>query len=461
MPDLLASISTTPMPGAPSLALTRAAPVALPGVAIPATDLGVAFGDLLKPVTDLVLADERQAAAGSGKELPDAPLAEPAELAQPAEPIIVWIPCELAGAIALPPTTAASNVPLDAGISGDAIAAPARQSRIASAPNALATPVGSKPISLPPADIPGAAAPAAGSSATPGMMPPQIPLAQAPAGSTALPALTLSNAPASTATIPPDVVSSRPDAGIHLAQALSDGVTVSNDMPDSMMRSVERAGSGGASDPAASAMQPAPSPVQRAATPPSVIALPPAPMAGPAAQVFAAALATLAHDRKPAEPSPDGMTLLTAPAGLEPRQTVQAVGASAQGTLDLTRDDWTGPMIDRIAALRDAAEAADTRIKLAPENLGALEISIRRDGDRVHVHFTADNPAARQMIADATPRLAELADARGVKLGQTSVDGGGAQSGSQRDSQPFRAQTTARNISTTTPGDTDTDGWVA
>ena len=139
---------------------------------------------------------------------------------------------------------------------------------------------------------------------------------------------------------------------------------------------------------------------------------------------------------------------------------VTAMSATDQAPLDLTRDDWTGQMIDRIAALRDSAEAADTRIKLAPENLGALEVSIRRDGDRIHVHFTAENAAARQLIAEAAPRLAELADARGVKLGQTSVESGdGGQQAPQRDAQ--RQPSTARNLSVASNAEPIADDRIA
>ncbi|ODP37628.1 flagellar hook-length control protein FliK [Sphingomonas turrisvirgatae] len=175
--------------------------------------------------------------------------------------------------------------------------------------------------------------------------------------------------------------------------------------------------------------------------------VPAAVTSGAAAQVFAAALSTAGGagpvEARPVDARIDAATLFGGPIALETRP-IPAPGTNAP--LDLTRHDWPEQMIDRIAALRDAAEAADTRIKLAPENMGALEISLRREGDRVHVHFTAENPAARQLIAEAAPRLAELADARGVKLGQATVDGG-SQQGSQHDAQQRQqpAQTSSHN----------------
>lgn len=115
-----------------------------------------------------------------------------------------------------------------------------------------------------------------------------------------------------------------------------------------------------------------------------------------------------------------------------------AVAAAAdvqQGALDMRRQEWMGQMVEQIEALRDAGPARETRLSLSPEALGKVDVSIRQDGDRIHVHFATETQAARQLIADAQPRLAELAEARGVRLGQTSVDSGGAGQGS-RERQP-------------------------
>nr|WP_281356805.1 flagellar hook-length control protein FliK [Sphingomonas hominis] len=72
----------------------------------------------------------------------------------------------------------------------------------------------------------------------------------------------------------------------------------------------------------------------------------------------------------------------------------------------------------------------DTRLRLSPDMLGTIDVSLRRDGDQVQVQITAEQAQTRQLLADAQPRLAELADARGVKLHLTGGQaGGGGQSG--------------------------------
>ncbi|WNO53698.1 flagellar hook-length control protein FliK [Stakelama saccharophila] len=98
-------------------------------------------------------------------------------------------------------------------------------------------------------------------------------------------------------------------------------------------------------------------------------------------------------------------------------------GASQQ-PMDLRQDAGIEKMIDRIESLRMSNDGKHGQIRLAPDALGKVGVSVRQDGDHVHVHFTADNPAARAALSDAAPRLAELADARGVRLGQTTVDSG-------------------------------------
>lgn len=151
----------------------------------------------------------------------------------------------------------------------------------------------------------------------------------------------------------------------------------------------------------------------------------------PAGQTFAAAIAAALanHDRPARDDDRDGGRSLVglaaaAQADTVARPVVQAAADAKHAALDLRDDRGLHGMIDRIEMLRDDANANDTRIRLVPDALGGVDVSLRKDGDTLHVHFTADTQATRTLLTDAQPRLAELADARGVKLGQTSVDTG-------------------------------------
>ena len=159
-------------------------------------------------------------------------------------------------------------------------------------------------------------------------------------------------------------------------------------------------------------------------------------VAQPAGHVFAAALAVAGSWRQrglrdsPADPS--GTTLVsTTPTTLDIRERaiVHAAADSGRAALDLTQDSGLQRMIDRIEVLRDTADAGDTRVRLVPDALGSIDVAVRQEGDRVHVRFTAEQEATRALIAEAQPRLTELAAARGVRIGETSVSADTAGSG--------------------------------
>jgi flagellar hook-length control protein FliK len=153
------------------------------------------------------------------------------------------------------------------------------------------------------------------------------------------------------------------------------------------------------------------------------------PVTQPAAQVFAAAMAAVVHapPRREEREITDARTpLAIASATIEALHTpaIAATVDAKQGAFDLRQDSGLQGMIDHIEVLRDNADAGDTRIRLVPDALGAIDVSVRREGERVHVHFNAENAASARLLSEAQPRLADLAEARGVKLGQTSVDSG-------------------------------------
>ena len=148
-----------------------------------------------------------------------------------------------------------------------------------------------------------------------------------------------------------------------------------------------------------------------------------------AGTLFAGAIAAAAPPKLRDEPALPPSVAGAAPVEL-PRHAVAAMAEAQQAPLDLAQPHWPERMIDRIATLREAAadqaDAADTRIRLIPDALGTIDVAVRRDGDAVHVHFAADQPATRQLLADAQPQLADLAAARGLRLGGSGVGGGSA-----------------------------------
>jgi flagellar hook-length control protein FliK len=179
----------------------------------------------------------------------------------------------------------------------------------------------------------------------------------------------------------------------------------------------------------------------------------------PAAQIFGAAMhaATTIEERKPVDDAEPMPTPIAAPAELRP------LVATSDGTLpslDMRQDGWPSTMIDRIEHLRDAANANDTRIRLVPDALGGIAISVKSVGDALHVRFVADQEATRALIENAQPQLAAVAEERGLRIGQTVVEtasaaqtqgnasqgnANGQQSSGQSSSNQNQAQTPSGN----------------
>lgn len=129
----------------------------------------------------------------------------------------------------------------------------------------------------------------------------------------------------------------------------------------------------------------------------------------------------------PAAPAIDAATL----------RPVSAPVTAQQPHLDTRQPQWMEGLIDRIENLRDASPTqGETRIRLSPDALGDVEVAIRTSDDgRVHVHFSSENADAGRLLADAQPRLLQMAEARGLKLGGMQVDVGTQQQPSQRQAQ--------------------------
>jgi len=188
----------------------------------------------------------------------------------------------------------------------------------------------------------------------------------------------------------------------------------------------------------------------------------------PARQAFATALAALSTQAslraQARDDDSDGSSQpiggFAAPTASTLLQTaVQQVAASDQSALDPRHDRGLHGMIDHIEMLRDDANARDTRIRLTPDALGTVDVALRRDGDAVHVRFSSANEATRLVLNDAQPRLAALAEARGVRIAGSSIDGGTGGGGQPQpqprtDSpRPARAPRAAMAVDTDIPTD--------
>lgn len=152
----------------------------------------------------------------------------------------------------------------------------------------------------------------------------------------------------------------------------------------------------------------------------AVIATPaPRPQAGMPRLVTGRALRERAIDPSAAVPAAPSPGAAPAPAAAAP---------------DIAQPVWPVAMAARIEALRDAADAVDTSIRILPDALGPVDVSVRREGEVTHVHLAAEQAQTARLLAEARPQLANLAEERGLKLATTTTGSGGGQA----DAQPRR-----------------------
>jgi flagellar hook-length control protein FliK len=194
----------------------------------------------------------------------------------------------------------------------------------------------------------------------------------------------------------------------------------------------------------------------------AAILLPSQPL--PAGIAFGSALAIAFADQRAkneAQPADENPLLGLVATTLHASATA-AIGDASHAALDMRHDDWPQAMIDRIEALRDAADANDTRIRLLPDALGKVDVSLRHDGDAVHVHFAAELPTTQTLLNNAQPRLAELAQTRGLRISQGAVDSDAAGAGQQqRGTLPQSPPSTRPASATTLVADAGTDSRLA
>ncbi len=184
----------------------------------------------------------------------------------------------------------------------------------------------------------------------------------------------------------------------------------------------------------------------------------------PAAATF---LVEILPQRRTARVEPPTAPAIAAPqiaADTVRTPAAQPLAEAQQPPLDLSRNDWMESMIERIETLRDAAGTTrETRIRLTPNALGTLDVSVQQDGDALQIRFTADSAATRTLLAEAAPRLNELAESRGLRLGETAVDAGSAGAGREqrRTHEPEQFLRVARSGAAEPEPDTATDHRIA
>lgn len=118
-------------------------------------------------------------------------------------------------------------------------------------------------------------------------------------------------------------------------------------------------------------------------------------------------------------------------------QALRADGALPQIVVPFNSPQWGNELASRVVTM-SREQFSQAEIRVTPDELGPIEITLRFDGEKVHAHFGAVTPEAREALNSNMHRLRELLSSEGLDLGQSFV---GHQGGGERrthDSDGFR-----------------------
>ncbi|WP_241506129.1 flagellar hook-length control protein FliK [Chimaeribacter arupi] len=124
-------------------------------------------------------------------------------------------------------------------------------------------------------------------------------------------------------------------------------------------------------------------------------------------------------------------------ANAAPAATALPVTAAApQITSPLATPEWQQALGQQVLMFtRHGQQSAELR--LHPEDLGALQISLKIDNDQAQLHFASPHQQVRAAVEAAMPHLRTALAESGINLGQSSVgsDAGGWQQAQQQSAQ--------------------------
>jgi len=141
----------------------------------------------------------------------------------------------------------------------------------------------------------------------------------------------------------------------------------------------------------------------------------------PVAALAAAAAAAATSDLSDKGDKPSNENWMAALGDLAARRAPDAAPVAGLRLSTPVHDPrWADALAHRLVVMaRDGESSAS--LKLAPQDLGPLDIQITvRDGD-ASVHFGASHPETRAVLEASLPRLRELLSAQGLQLSNASV----------------------------------------
>lgn len=143
----------------------------------------------------------------------------------------------------------------------------------------------------------------------------------------------------------------------------------------------------------------------------------------PAAAPLSESLTQALHNLKGAEPvATPHIVAQAAPVTTTAPATAISTSTVATATLqaEVGTPAWQQSLGQQIAVFsRNGVHHAELR--LHPEELGALQVSLRVNNDQAQVHFVSESHHVRAALESAMPNLRTMLEESGISLGQSSV----------------------------------------
>ena len=117
-----------------------------------------------------------------------------------------------------------------------------------------------------------------------------------------------------------------------------------------------------------------------------------------------------------------------------PRAAAAAIQANAPIAMD---DGFDDGFSSRIAWMADQ-KVGHAEIRVTPDHLGAIDVRLQLDGNRVNAEFHSAQPDVRHALESSLPRLKEMLGQQGLQLGQADVG--------QRHAQPQGSNSQAATL---------------
>lgn len=160
--------------------------------------------------------------------------------------------------------------------------------------------------------------------------------------------------------------------------------------------------------------------------------------------------AVASASRPPSDPGAKSADTV-APLVAAPRAGSEAQGQARDHGGSFHREAAWAERMERIEVAREAADATDRRIRLTPDALGPVDVRVRREGEGVQIQLSAEQATTRTLLAEAAPRLAEWTGGRGMHF----AGGGTGESANQRFAHPAQPAAPHRQEADAAPDPTD------